>query len=95
MWQYRDAIVNSPTPEQVAAWFPDDRKWPMEDLYEDGSDHFLIVYFMDYCPEEWKYCGSEISPRVFMNILNTTWKRCFILGEQLKSHIRVTFKGKF
>lgn len=85
----------TPTPEQVAAWFPNDRKWPTEDVYVDGSDNILIVYLMDDCPDEWKYHGNKIRHRIIMDILNSTWKRCFVLGEQAISHIRVTSQGKF
>ena len=81
------------TPEEVAAWFPDIRKWPTEDLYRDGCDHLLIVYFMDDCPKEWKYCGKSIIVQDIMDVVNNTWKRHFILEQQARSYIRVTFKG--
>lgn len=79
--------------EQLAAWFPEERKWPMEDLFENGPDRLLVVFFMNYCPKEWKYCGDIISPHVIMDIVKSTWRRCFIIGEEAWSHVRVTFQG--
>ena len=88
MWKYVQDV--NTTPEQVAAWFPDERKWKLKDLYEDGSDHLLMVFFMDDCPKEW---NKVVTPLNILSTLNRTWKRCFFIGEINKAHIRVTFRG--
>jgi hypothetical protein len=94
------------TPMEVAAWALDNRKWAPEDLFEDGTDHVLLIEFMDKCQEDWIYQGQVVDAKVIMPILNATWKRCFLVGESIKkhrffsgkerySHIRVTYKGRF
>ena len=65
----------------------------MEELFKEGPDNLLLVYFMDDCPQEWKYHGDIISPYVVMHILISTWKCFNITPMQDQSHIRVTFKG--
>jgi hypothetical protein len=91
------------TPEQVVAWFPDDRKWAPEDKFKNDSGHFLLIQFMDECSENWTYDGRAIDKRIVMDILNSTWKQCFLVEELSlidrlfgsKSHIRVTFDGMY
>ena len=88
----RYAERRNPPPEQMATWFPMDRKWPIEDLSEDIK---LKVYFMNKCPSEWKYNREKISHEVIMTMLQESWSGCFVLVKKLKRNpqIRVEFQG--
>ena len=79
-------------PEQVAAWFPLDRKWLIEDLSENTQ---LKVYFMNKCPSEWKFCKKKISHKVIIKMLQESWSGCFVHTKTLKKNpqIRVEFQG--
>jgi hypothetical protein len=93
-------------PLRVAEWFPDGRRWAMEDMHED---FVLLVQFMDVCPEEWKYGGERINEQVIQDILDSTWQGYFLVREPAEKtfldrfqkeqepmpHIRVTFKGMY
>ena len=91
MSRYAERRNPRPLPEQVAAWFPQDRKWPIDDLSEDIR---LKVYFMNKCPSEWKYCKKKISREVIMRMLQESWRDCFVpKNAKNKSQIRVQFQG--
>jgi hypothetical protein len=89
--------------EQMVAWFPDDRKWAPEDKFNDDSGHFLLIRFMNKCRENWSYHGRVIDEEIIMDILNSTWKRCFLVETPslldhlfgYQSYIRVTFEGMY
>ena len=73
-------------PERLAAWFPYTRKWPSEHLSETKR---LKVYFMNVCPENWKF-GD---PEEIMKFVQGSWANCFVVGNK-DSQIRVKFEGK-
>ena len=71
--------------EQVAGWFPKERKWSVEDL---GEDKRLKVYFDSK--------SGVISNEAIMELLEDSWKGCFIAHLNKKEcNIRVTFQGIF
>ncbi len=73
-----------PPPEQVAAWFPEDRKWPKRPK----------VHFMNDCPEEWEYNGQRITRDLVMELVNDAWRNCFDTAWfRRTSDIRVEFEG--
>ena len=80
----------NPLPEQVAAWFPKERKWPREDLSDETQ---LKVYFFNECPKSWKYKEASITREVIMEIVQMSWSDCFILEKEKNPHIRVEFQG--
>ena len=77
-------------PEGVAEWFPKCRRWKEADL---AVDKLLAVTLMNECPTEWKYNDNVINHKLFMELVNDTWRNKFILGAQDASHIHVLFKG--
>ena len=78
-------------PEKVAEWFPEYRRWDMKEM---AVDHLLVVYLMNDCPNDWKHNEDVITHNLFMEILNDTWRRYFVLGPQENAHIRVWFQGR-
>ena len=69
---------------QVAAWFPDYRRWPEE-------NNLLKVYFLNNCP--WKYNGRKIKHDQIVTFLKDNWK-CFVkCSNKEDSQIRVSFNG--
>ena len=90
MWMYNKQLQErgESSPQKVAAWLTDDRKWPKRDLP-------LKVSFMKNCPEEWKYHKDEIDSKKIMEILQGSWPGCFTTTSPWKfqSDIRVDFKG--
>lgn len=90
----RENIADSVS-EKVAAWIPDYRRWPTSDLSKENP---LMVYFMNECPEEWKYKGDRIYRNFIMEVANASrsWKNCFAIGvDANNSHIRVKFHGMY
>ncbi len=75
-----------PPPEQVAAWFPENRWWPVE------KNDKLKVYFMNECPTEWKCRGDVITRQRIMELLNDNWWNCFAASKH-DPHISVAFHG--
>ena len=77
----------------MAAWFLADTKWPIEDL---SADNPLKVYFMNHCPEKWKYKSDIITPecveKLLVEVLN---HRSFVFGSEEESAIRVKFEGVY
>lgn len=74
----------------LAAWFPDDRKWPREDLNEGKK---LFVKIIGKCPKSWKYKSREIKCEVIKGIIQESWGSCFIFSRKEVSDIRVGFQG--
>ena len=73
--------------EQVAAWFPEKRKWSVEDL---GTDERLKVYFDDKFDNK----SEVISKEALMGLLEDSWKGCFIAHPNKKDcNIHVTLQG--
>ena len=87
-------ITTSSHPNNVAQWFPCDRKWPIDDINVDKK---LKVLFMNNCPKTWKYSGKKISCEVIMKFLEVSWKNCFEIAnkEERNPHISVKYQGNF
>ena len=80
--------INNPNPKQVAAWIKNYRKWPKENLNERNCR--LKVYFINNCPEEWRY---NINADCIMEILNNSWRECFVHSlSKEESNIRVKYE---
>ena len=91
MYKY---ITMNPRPEHVAEWFPNDRKWSIDELNIKKSIK-LKVFFMNECPMTWKYNEKEILNDVVMNFLEESWKNCFGIVRRMdrNPHIRVQYQG--
>ena len=89
MYKY---ITKKPRPEHVAEWFPNDRKWPRDDLNKDKK---LRVFFMNECHKNWKYKNRKISGNVIMELLQVSWEDCFVIVNRIgrDPHVRVQFQG--
>ena len=76
----------------VAEWFQCDRKWPITDLNKSKK---LSVFFMNECPNYWKYNNNKISCDVIMKFLKESWKYCFVIADRKEKnpYIRVKFQG--
>ena len=98
LWLYHqylermDLNKNTSASDIVAMWFADRTKWPKEDL---GKDKTLVFCFWNDCPKSWKYNGKNITPGLFVDFLNATWKDCFTLGPRETAHIRVSFQSMY
>lgn len=84
-----DAVV-----KEIPSWIPPYRRWSAEQLSRGEP---LVVYFMNECPEHWKYRSDRIYRNYIMEVVqsNVSWKNCFTVGvNEHDSHIRVMFYGE-
>ena len=56
-------------------------------------DNPLKVYFMNHCPDKWRYMNGAISFGVVMQFVKDTWHGAFTIGNEIDSQIRVEFQG--